>query len=446
MIVTNCGKIKGIISTNDPNVEIFKGIRYAKAMRFCRPKIVEKWDGIYDATTYKDCSYQQRSFEDESTNPSKKFYYNEFRKDEVYTYSEDCLYLNIFKPIEAKMCPVMIYIHGGSFVGGCGFEKHFQPEKWCRKGVIVVTINYRLGPFGFLTTKDIENEDYKGNWAIHDIYAAIKWVENNIDSFGGDKLNITLAGQSAGAIALTTLILSNKINNKCILLSCGGVDKIMNPGQFSLKKAQKFWDKVLKDLNVKNVEEINKLSAQDIYSSFRKLSNKHPLASFFACSPYVDDYFLQDKGTKMFNKLENTNTPCMLSSTSEDIIPPILFNMNKKWAKKFKNSYRAFFSRQLPGDNKGAFHSSDLWYFFGSLKHCWRPFEEEDFVLSDMMINYYSNFVKTSNPNGDGLLYWPKDCESNNKLMVFDKKIELKKINNSKIFLSLFKRHGKGEN
>ena len=128
IVTTPCGQVQGTACRLD-NVTAFKGIRYATAGRWEYPVPVTRWDGIYDASEYGACSYQPRSFYNEEENLKKIFYYNEFRKNETYTYNEDCLFLNIFTPDTAKEgdnLPVLIYIHGGGFTGGCGHEKHFD--------------------------------------------------------------------------------------------------------------------------------------------------------------------------------------------------------------------------------------------------------------------------------------------------------------------------------
>ena len=150
VIMTPCGPIRGIAGRN-PGVTAYKGIRYATAERWKHPVAVTHWDGVYEADHYGHCSYQPRAFYNEEENLKKIFYYNEFRKGETYTYSEDCLFLNIFAPDTAKSgdgLSVLIYIHGGGFTGGCGHEKHFDEPVWPEKGVIGVTLNYRLGPLG----------------------------------------------------------------------------------------------------------------------------------------------------------------------------------------------------------------------------------------------------------------------------------------------------------
>lgn len=129
IISAPCGEIRG---EQSGSVASFKGIRYATAKRWAYPELVTAWQGVYDATSYGNCSYQPRAFYNEEENPGKIFYYNEFRKGESYNYDEDCLFLNIWTPTDAvsdSRLPVLVYIHGGGFTGGCGHEKHFEDRK-----------------------------------------------------------------------------------------------------------------------------------------------------------------------------------------------------------------------------------------------------------------------------------------------------------------------------
>ena len=216
IIRTPCGEIRGVQSKYE-GVVAFKGIRYATAERWKYPEIITAWDGVYDATQYGKCSYQPRAFYNEEENPKKIFYYNEFRKGEVYTYDEDCLFLNIFTPENAtkeSRLPVLLYIHGGGFTGGCGHEKHFDAPVWAKNGVVSVTINYRLGPMGFMCLPELKEESgITGNYGLFDQIAAIKWVRNNIAAFGGDADKITIMGQSAGAMSVQHLCQSNITDN-----------------------------------------------------------------------------------------------------------------------------------------------------------------------------------------------------------------------------------------
>ena len=171
---TPCGPIRGVPG-RVPGTVAYKGIRYATAGRWELPREVKRWEGVFDGSGYGYCSYQPRAFYNEEENLKKIFYYHEFRKGEHYIYSEDCLFLNIYAPESAKegdKLPVLFYIHGGGFTGGCGHEKHFDGPVWPAKGVIGVTINYRLGPMGFVTLPELEAEQggFAGNY---------EWGPNN---------------------------------------------------------------------------------------------------------------------------------------------------------------------------------------------------------------------------------------------------------------------------
>lgn len=208
---TPCGTICGT-DCQWPGVAAYKGIRYATAERWAYPEAVTHWDGVYEATAYGACCYQPRSFYNEAEMPEKAFYYKEFRLGETYTYSEDCLFLNIWTPADAgpeSKLPVIFYIHGGGFSGGCGHEKHFDGPEWPTKGCVAVTINYRLGPLGFVCLDALQQEaGHTGNYALFDQLTALQWVRANIAAFGGDTDNITIMGQSAGAMSVQQLCLS----------------------------------------------------------------------------------------------------------------------------------------------------------------------------------------------------------------------------------------------
>ena len=416
---TKCGEIKGI-ETN--GMIAYKGIRYATAKRFEYPKMVERWEETYDACEYKHCCYQPRSFYDEEFVPEKAFYYNEFRKGETYTYSEDCLFLNIWTPVQAKQLPVLIYIHGGGFVGGCGHEKHFDEPVWPNKGVIAVTINYRLGPLGFICLPELKEKDgHTGNYGLYDQYTAIKWVKENIEAFGGDPDNITIMGQSAGAMSVQQHCLSpmtKGLFNKAIMSSGGGVSKMMSTSR--PEKSYEFWHAVMKNAECETVEELQKVDVEKYFAAWQK--TKKEIKGFFMPSPVIDDLYVVGNGSDLLKEKKHHNIHYMCGSTSEDIMPPIIFDMAKKWCKnQSKESYTWFFDRQLPGDDNGAWHSSDLWYWFGTLANGWRPFEKKDYELSDQMTTYLCNFVKTGNPNDSGLPLW-QPSHSQSKVLCFGEK------------------------
>ena len=229
IIMTKCGEIRGT-TCQWKGVTAYKGIRYATAGRWEYPEIVTHWDGVYEANKYGNCSYQPRAFYNEEEVVEKAFYYNEFRKGESYTYDDDCLFLNIWVPETAtpeSKLPVIFYIHGGGYTGGCGHEKHFDGPVWPTKGVIAITCNYRLGPMGYLCLPELEKEaGHTGNYGMFDQITALQWVKNNIKAFGGNPENITLMGQSAGAMSTLNLCISPLTDGlfaKAVMNSGGGV-------------------------------------------------------------------------------------------------------------------------------------------------------------------------------------------------------------------------------
>ena len=149
---------------------------------------------------------------------------------------------------------------------------------------------------------------------------------------------------------------------------------------------------------------------QALFAAFAEArkEQKNPMAG---CGPVVDGVFLTESAAEAAKAGRQKNIPYLMGSTSEDIVPPIVHKMAKGWARLQADqgkqpSYAYFFSRQLPGDEKGAWHSADLWYAFGTLDSCWRPFTEWDRALSEAMVSYLTNFAKTGDPNGPGLAEW----------------------------------------
>lgn len=270
---TPCGEIKGI---NGEKCYEFRGVRYARAERYEMPVEQEKWDGVYDATEYKACCYQHRAFDDDAkVNP---FYHIEFRKGLNFTYSEDCHFLNIWAPKNAENCPVLIFIHGGSFTGGSTDEGHIKGERLAEKGIITVAMNYRLGPYGFCAHKDLKKDgEILANFGLYDQTAAINWVIKNISSFGGNPENITLMGQSAGAMSvdihLGNPLLKNKIKG-AIMQSGAGLQRcLLKP--LSIEKITPFWDKIIENAGVNSVSELKSVDAKTLYYAWLKACNGH---------------------------------------------------------------------------------------------------------------------------------------------------------------------------
>ena len=395
IVNTPCGPIQGRKGRQE-GVAAYKGIRYATAGRWEYPQIVTGWEGIYDATHYGHCSYQPRAFYDEELNEKKYFYYNEFRKGETYTYDEDCLFLNVFTPESAKegdKLPVLVYIHGGGFTGGCGHEKHFDGPVWPTKGVIGVTLNYRLGLMGFVCLPELEEEaGHCGNYGLYDQMTAIRWVKENIAAFGGDPDNITIMGQSAGGASVQLQCqspLTDGLFHKAVMSSGCGMGNMLMGKQEDNKT---FWQEVMRRCDCKNLEEFRSLPPQKLFEAWN-LYKKEIKGGGTSVFPVTDGHFVV-KGSAP------KDIPYMAGSTSHDMAPPILQSMTKKWiSTRNQASYTWYFDRMLPGDDCGAWHSSDLWYWFGTLENCWRPWQQKDYDLSVQMTDYLCNFAKTGNPN-----------------------------------------------
>ena len=425
IVNTPCGPVQGAAG-RVPGSAAYKGIRYATAGRWEYPTQVTSWEGTYDATAYGACSYQPRSFYNEEENLKKIFYYNEFRKGETYTYSEDCLFLNVFTPDTAKEgdnLPVLVYIHGGGFTGGCGHEKHFDGPVWTQKGVIGVTLNYRLGPMGFVCLPELKEEaGFTGNYGLFDQMTAISWVKDNIAAFGGDPENITIMGQSAGAMSVQQHCMSpltKGMFQKAVLSSGGGVSKVLSAAP--AEKHYEFWKKAMELAGCENLEQFRAISPEKLFEVWNLTKKElHSPGSF----PCIDGRLVVGTGSALTAARKQHNIFYMAGSTSEDMMPPILQSMAQKWCEiQLKPSYTWYFDRQLPGDENGAWHSADLWYWFGTLPNGWRPFEKKDYELSEQMVSYLCNFARNGNPNKGGELpTWIASHKGQNRVLCLGEK------------------------
>lgn len=413
-VKTPCGEVEGVAENG---VLRFLGIPYGSAGRFEYPVEVTHWDGVLKALRYGDAPIQKKAFERKGPGDPINFYEREEQGAPECTYSEDCLNLNIWAPENAEKAPVLVVIFGGGEVSGRTHEPMYDGTALAKKGIIVVFISYRLNIFGFLALKALAEKDGKtGNYAFYDQQTAVEWVRHNIRAFGGDPDNMTLAGQSAGAANCETLIkspLNKGVFKQAIIQSSAGFTtglKAKDNRESEYRKWQLIYDKS----GCKSLDEFTRLPAEELFRLFEEEGGLKP--GF--CTTLYDANF----GSELKN--QPCDTKIMIGITSEDVFPAVLYVFSnilaKNQRKKGIDTYRYFFKRQLPGDSNGAWHSSDLWYFYGALAKCWRPFKETDYTLAETMQKYAANFIKTGDPNGPGLKRWAVVGSGKKDSMVFD--------------------------
>ena len=411
-----CGQIQGI---EQENCLEFRGVRYATAARYEMPKETTSWEGTYDATQFGACCYQHRAFEEDAVvNP---FYHKEFRRGLHFTYSEDCFFLNIWTPKKAQNCPVLIFIHGGSFTGGSCDEGHISGARFAEQGIITVAMNYRLGPFGFCAHKDLKNGSTPlANFGLYDQTTAIEWVLHNIASLGGNPNRVTLMGQSAGAMSVDIHLNNPRLKNKfygAIMLSGSGLQRYaLKP--LSIEKVSAFWDKVMENAHVSTPGALKCIDERRLYYAWKKACKQSKLSMPYTFPVYDGRILKKDT----FNMKHIPNMPYMIGSTCTDMFPAVLELVDKKWGVQTQRHnaspcYFYNFNRWLPGDDMGAWHSADLLYAFSTLSISWRPFEAVDYMISQQLSDAICAFVTNGNPNCDSLPAWLPGYE---KPMSFD--------------------------
>jgi para-nitrobenzyl esterase len=459
VVKTDDGKIHGKF-INDGKVRAFQGIPYAAPpvgdLRWKAPQPAAPWKGELDATKYGHHCAQNHVFDDmifqDSTGPDDRG-------------SEDCLTLNVYSPADAKhneKLPVMFWIHGGGYSGGGGSEPRHNGDFLPLKGVVLVTINYRLGVFGFLALPELAAEQggSSGNYGMMDMVAALGWVKKNIAEFGGDPGNVTIFGESAGSFAVSTLMAAapaRGLFHKAIGESGGA----LSTGTLSMETLavrgpkEKPW---FKSTGATTLAELRAIPTVKILDSTKGIGA-------VGFSPVIDGKFLTERVIDTYEAGKQAQVP-LLAGWNHDEGSFLANGMTaEKWkamgAQRYPEKSDAFF-KLYPGatdeeamksatdfggdsfiaygtwkwieiDRKTgdkniyrykldlpaptskfhpgsfAFHSDDIEYIFGTLDTrpgaVWRP---EDRVLSEQMMSYWTNFAKKGDPNGPGLPQWPK--------------------------------------
>jgi para-nitrobenzyl esterase len=453
-IKTRQGKVHGK-TINDAKVRAFLGLPYAAPpvgdLRWKAPRPPAKWKGERDATAYGAHCAQNRVYDDMVFEDSG--------------ISEDCLFLNVYTPADAKessKLPVMFWIHGGGFSGGASSEPRHNGDFLPLKGVVLVTINYRLGVFGFLATADLAGEanGAAGNYGLLDMVAALQWVKANIEKFGGDPENVTIFGESAGSFAVSTLMAAapaRGLFQKAIGESGAAFTDAplgYEPLAIREKKDQEWVD----SLGVRSLAELRALPTEKILASVKKPGIGFPpcIDGRLLTEPVTDTYaagrqahvpllagwnrdegnFLSARGatvakwktaaTELFKDRAEEFLKLYPGDTDEQALRSAIDYGSDafialgtwKWLDAQRKTgdapvYRYYF--ELPATpskfHQGtfAFHSDDIEYVFGTMDT--RPgwvVSAADRKLSDQIMSYWTNFARTGDPNGPGLPEWPK--------------------------------------
>ena len=441
------GQIQGV-TTDIPGISVYKGIPYAAPpigdLRWKEPQPVIPWDGVRICDQFGHPGYQSVHY------PGG--YPTEWGYGDEAPYSEDCLYLNVWTKAAGKTdakLPVALWIHGGGYREGWGSEPEFDGQEWAARDVVLVSINYRLGVFGFMAHPLLSAESphgVSGNYGILDQIEALKWIQKNIEQFGGDPDNVMIFGQSAGGGSVRTLCespLTRGLFNKAVIMSAGGLNRDLaapTNGRVvtSLETAEQRCKEVLDWAGLNTLEKMRNASTetlhtlstiknmvdnpdpqgpQDFFRFFNTGIIGMPIVDGYVCLRGFDEAALTDNLPHIKYMVGYTlNDMGNMSSGIAD------FCLNRE--ELGDTAYAYEFARPLPDDGshpevtarlKGAFHSSDLWFVFKSLKHCWRPWTKGDWDLADKMIGCWSNFAKTGEP-GYG---WAPCTKENPNFMVF---------------------------
>ena len=451
-VSTPCGALRGTREEN--GVISYKGIPYAKAGRWEYPTPVTEWQGELDATAYGAACYQQRAYVDESRIPERAFYEKEFRRGCTFGHSEDCLFLNIWAKNEISEAPVLFFVHGGGYISESADELPYDGSRLAEQGLVVVSFNYRLGPLGFCCMPETkEQTGHGGNFAFYDQLCALQWVQRNIRAFGGNPDCVTLLGQSAGAMCgqqLCSSPLTKGMIHRAVLLSGGGALDGLMPKVRTPESLYPFWEAVRKECGAADFEAFRQVPVQQLWEAYYKVRTEKKDA-MSGCGAVVDGVIFPQTVAASVKDGTCPKIPYILGSTGEDLMAPVFGWMADQWAKgqEPSNPDRTWlyeFDRKLPGDDKGAWHGADLWYWFGNLDRCWRPFSDADYRLSEQMMETLVRFASYGNPNGGTLPRWESSPNMGKRILHFDAdRIEMRKRSWGRLLHTMLFHKGVGE-
>jgi len=438
IVKTQNGLLQGIANESN-TVVAFKGVPFAAApvgdLRWREPQPPYDWEGIRDASKFGPSAMQHLRY---SANPHT----TEFMVQD--SISEDCLFLNIWTPaktVDDKL-PVLVFIHGGGFNEGSGDVAVYDGEELAKKGIIAITINYRLLALGFMAHPELTAESpnqSSGNYGYLDQIAALEWIKNNIAAFGGDPGCVTISGQSAGAGSVNRLIctpLATGLFHRAITQSGTRYPSGAMSGTFTLKDAEQIGVEFAQLKGASNIAELRAMPAEEIIAP---IPDRH-----IAFRGNLDGYVQSEDMMTTFAKGKQNDTPFMTglnadetrytgeqneeykalysSKTQEEAAAALKLAGQEQsrlsawlWldyrAKTAKtNGYVYYFDRAIPWPEHpefGAFHTAEVPYVFNNMKKMiTHTMEKKDTLIADKISSYWVNFVKNGDPNGPGLEEW----------------------------------------
>ena len=468
VVRTTAGLIRGMARPNGGAQ--FRGIPYAEPpvgpLRWHVPVPKEPWSGVRDANAYGSACSQ----------PLLGGAWNRYDAEHS---SEDCLYLNVDTPTwpAQKPLPVMFWIHGGANAGGSGSGGLYNDGTLTQHGVVLVSINYRLGIFGFFAHPELTRESphhASGDYGLMDQILALRWVRDNIARFGGDPGNITVFGQSAGSMD-TGMLMTSPLARGLFQRAIGESGAPFSPQVASLADAEKQGVQVAAKLNVppgaEGIAALRKIAAADLIQQIGALALAWP-----GIGPDVDGWVLPRAPSQVFKAGDEAQIPLLLGTTSREfgdsgsgdqlrtaieqyagdeapqalalygladgglgVTDPLYGTAGQQWGADtifhcpittealwhfaaHDATYEYEFDHAIPGQEaQGAVHSAELPYVFGQFPTTGNiagNFGPVDVHLADLIETYFTNFAKTGDPNGIGLPTWPK-LDASGRYLIF---------------------------
>jgi para-nitrobenzyl esterase len=469
-IKTANGILQGV--TEASRITSYKGVPFAQPpvgnLRWKEPQRPLNWTGIRKADHFGPQAMQRYIYSDMQFRSGGK--------------SEDCLYLNVWTPAKSanQKLAVLVYFYGGGFNAGDGSEYRYDGEALAKKGIITVTVNYRLGIFGFLAHPELTSESAhhsSGNYGLMDQHAALVWVKKNIAAFGGDPDKITIGGESAGSMSVCGQVAS-PLSTGLFRAAIGESGSLLgNLSPTPLADAEQNGIKFTSSIGAQSLADLRKLPADTLL----KLSAR----AHFPVT--VDGYFLTESPQVIFNAGKQMDVALLAGWNSAESGPGGVLGKLDATLENYKSSiqkmygdraadilsvyapvtdadvaqaatdlasdrfiayatwkfidmqaktrskpvYRYFFTRKRPvmvgapagtvDHSPGAAHASEIEFALGNLStnkvYAWTP---DDYKTSETMQNYFVNFVKTSNPNGTGLPVWESLKGSTTRAMIIN--------------------------